>query len=105
MTDRVEAVACKSAAMAGSPPRERPRRVSVQAPAVTETNGDRPDPREAARSAGLRYSSDSQSGIRRRRSGRGFGYTDADGKAVRDREVLDRIKALAIPPAWTDVWI
>jgi len=72
---------------------------------VTETNGDRPDPREAARSAGLRYSSDAQPGIRRRRSGRGFTYVDSDGATVRDKEVLARIKALAIPPAWTDVWI
>jgi DNA topoisomerase I len=72
---------------------------------VTETNGDRPDPREAARSAGLRYSSDAQPGIRRRRAGRGFSYVDSDGATVRDKEVLARIKTLAIPPAWTDVWI
>jgi DNA topoisomerase I len=72
---------------------------------VTETNGDRPDPREAARSAGLRYSSDTQPGLRRRRSGRGFAYVDSDGAAVSDPEVKGRIKALAIPPAWTDVWI
>ena len=72
---------------------------------MTDTNGDRGDPREAARSAGLRYSSDAQPGIRRRRSGRGFSYVDSDGATVRDREVLARIKALAIPPAWRDVWI
>jgi DNA topoisomerase I len=73
---------------------------------VTEQNtGDRPDPREAARDAGLRYSSDAQPGIRRRRSGRGFSYVDADGKTVRDAALLARIKSLAIPPAWNDVWI
>jgi DNA topoisomerase I len=72
---------------------------------VTETNGNRPDPREAARSAGLRYSSDAQPGILRRRSGRGFSYVDQDGAVVRDKELLARIKSLAIPPAWTDVWI
>ncbi|NUW36391.1 DNA topoisomerase IB [Nonomuraea sp. SMC257] len=43
-------------------------------------------------------------GITRRRHGRGFGYRHADGTAV-DAETLARIKALAIPPAWTDVWI
>ncbi|MGW0805782.1 DNA topoisomerase IB [Nonomuraea sp. NPDC002799] len=41
----------------------------------------------------------------RRRRGRGFGYHDPDGRPVRDRPTLGRIKALAIPPAWTDVWI
>jgi DNA topoisomerase IB len=44
-------------------------------------------------------------GIIRRRHGRGFGYVDARGRPVRDEEVLARIRALAIPPAWTDVWI
>ena len=43
-------------------------------------------------------------GIRRRRAGRGFAYYDDDGR-VEDPEVLARIRALAIPPAWTDVWI
>jgi len=58
-----------------------------------------------ARDAGLRYSTDTRPGITRRRSGRGFSYRDADGATVRDREVVARIRALAIPPAWTDVWI
>lgn len=44
-------------------------------------------------------------GIRRVRRGRGFGYVGADGKRITDRETLDRIKALVIPPAWEDVWI
>src|SRR5437588_13121446 len=44
-------------------------------------------------------------GIRRRRCGKGFTYVDVDGARVRDREVLDRIRALVIPPAWEDVWI
>jgi DNA topoisomerase IB len=43
-------------------------------------------------------------GYRRRRAGRGFSYTDTDGAPIRD-ERLDRIRGLAIPPAWTDVWI
>jgi DNA topoisomerase I len=44
-------------------------------------------------------------GITRRRRGRGFSYEDDRGKPVRDPEVLARIRALAVPPAWTDVWI
>src|SRR3954462_503100 len=44
-------------------------------------------------------------GLTRRRAGRGFTYHRADGTRVNDDEVLARIKALAIPPAWTDVWI
>jgi DNA topoisomerase IB len=43
-------------------------------------------------------------GYRRRRAGRGFSYTDTDGAPIRD-ERLDRIRGLAIPPAWKDVWI
>jgi DNA topoisomerase-1 len=69
------------------------------------TEADRADSREVARDAGLRYSSDAQAGLRRRRAGRGFVYIDSDGVTVRDPEVKARIKALAIPPAWTDVWI
>ncbi|MFI5585588.1 DNA topoisomerase IB [Amycolatopsis sp. NPDC051758] len=44
-------------------------------------------------------------GIRRVRRGRGFSYTTTDGEPVTDRELLDRIKDLVIPPAWRDVWI
>ena len=55
--------------------------------------------------ARLRHSSDDGPGIARRRSGRGFSYRDADGAVVRDSETLERIRAIAIPPAWTDVWI
>jgi len=47
----------------------------------------------------------SEPGIRRARRGRGFSYLGADGAPIRDREVLERIGALAIPPAWEDVWI
>jgi DNA topoisomerase-1 len=63
------------------------------------------DPREAAESAGLVYVSDEEPGIRRRRAGKGFTYKGPDGRAVRDAATLARIRALAIPPAWTDVWI
>jgi DNA topoisomerase IB len=44
-------------------------------------------------------------GWARRPSGRGFTYLDGDGERIADRDVVARIKALAIPPAWTDVWI
>ena len=54
---------------------------------------------------GLTYCSDSYPGLARVRSGSGFSIRDADGKAVKDAKVLDRIRMLAIPPAWTDVWI
>lgn len=59
----------------------------------------------SAEEAGLRYVSDQTSGIRRRRAGRGFTYLAADGGSLRDAESLTRIRSLAIPPAWTDVWI
>jgi DNA topoisomerase-1 len=58
-----------------------------------------------AQDAGLRYVSDQSPGIQRRRAGRGFSYRDPAGTPVTDRETLARIRALAIPPAWTDVWI
>ena len=60
---------------------------------------------ETAKTAGLRYVSDTSPGIRRKRSGKGFRYVDASGNTIRDRAVVRRIKALVIPPAWTDVWI
>jgi DNA topoisomerase I len=63
------------------------------------------DPKEAAESAGLRYVSDTRPGIRRRKSGKGFTYSRADGSKLTEIDVLRRIKSLAIPPAWTDVWI
>ena len=59
----------------------------------------------AAKDAGLRYVSDTQPGIRRRRAGRGFKYSASDGGAIRDKAELDRIAKIVIPPAWTDVWI
>lgn len=60
----------------------------------------------SAQLAGLRYTTEEQPGIRRRRRrGRGFAYVDRDGVPVRDDGELRRIRELAIPPAWTDVWI
>src|SRR4051812_29087528 len=63
------------------------------------------DPKEAAACAGLRHVSDARPGIRRRKLGKGFTYTRPDGSRVTEADVLRRIKSLAIPPAWTDVWI
>lgn len=54
---------------------------------------------------GLSYSSDAQPGISRRRSGKGFSYRDARGDLVTDPKVLQRIRSLAIPPAYEKVWI
>ena len=62
------------------------------------------DPEEAAQYAGLLYVSDDRAGISRVRSGKGFSYK-LGGRTVRDAATLERIKALAVPPAWTDVWI
>jgi DNA topoisomerase I len=76
---------------------KRPRKLA--APEVVS------DPVESAQSAGLRYVSDAQPGIRRKRAGKGFAYVDSDGKTIRDAEQLARIRSLAIPPAYTDVWI
>ena len=63
------------------------------------------DPMTAADEAGLVYVSDEEPGIRRVRRGKGFSYYTPDRQLIRDKEVLARIKALAIPPAWQDVWI
>jgi DNA topoisomerase I len=48
---------------------------------------------------------DDQPGIERRRRGESFVYVGADGKVIRNKAVVDRIRALAVPPAWTNVWI
>ncbi len=64
-----------------------------------------PDAPVAARQAGLRHVSDEQPGIARQRAGEGFRYLHPDGSPVRDPATLERIRALAIPPAWRDVWI
>jgi DNA topoisomerase-1 len=63
------------------------------------------DPVESAQAAGLRYVSDTMPGIRRKKAGKGFAYVGQDGKPIRDEKELARIRSLAIPPAYTDVWI
>ncbi|HEY6957754.1 MAG TPA: DNA topoisomerase IB [Candidatus Limnocylindria bacterium] len=64
-----------------------------------------PEVVEAAKEAGLRYATDERRGIRRHRSGRGFRYVGPDGEPIADETDLRRIRKLAIPPAWTEVWI
>jgi len=62
-------------------------------------------PVESAAAAGLRYVNDEGPGIRRQRRGTAFSYDGPDGQPIGDGRVMRRIKALVIPPAWTDVWI
>ena len=78
---------------------KRMRKVAAPAPEVVS------DLVESAQAAGLRYVSDTQPGIRRKRAGKGFAYVGTDGKTIRDAKELSRIRSLAIPPAYTDVWI
>jgi len=72
---------------------------------MADTAAPAPSPPDEARANGMRYVSDTDPGIRRRRSGTGFAYRLPDGSPVRDRDTLARIAKLAIPPAYTDVWI
>ena len=60
---------------------------------------------DAAEEAGLQYVSDERPGYRRKAKGKHFEYLDTNGKSICDEQRLLRIKRLAIPPAWTDVWI
>jgi DNA topoisomerase I len=73
-----------------------------QKPIELDSDVDRAD---AAEEVGLRYVSDDRPGYRRRAKSSVFEYLDAEGKLIRDEQRLLRIKRLAIPPAWTDVWI
>jgi DNA topoisomerase-1 len=78
---------------------------SRSAPKVEAGVVPKPESIQSAVAAGLRYVTGREPGIRRVRRGAGFAYVAPDGKVVRDRGTLDRIRKLAIPPAWTDVWI
>ena len=60
---------------------------------------------QSARKVGLRYVTDAKPGIRRERLRGRFRYIDPSGRTIKDQTTLARIKALVIPPAWTDVWI
>ena len=63
------------------------------------------DTSASAQVAGLRYVADHSIGIRRKRAGTGFRYIGPDGRPIHKPQELHRIRALAIPPAWTEVWI
>lgn len=80
---------------------ERPRSRTA-GPGAPEAPSPAPD---APRIPGLRYVSDETPGLTRRRSGKGWSYRDAHGAPVRDKAVLARLRALAVPPAWTEVWL
>ncbi|RCS25247.1 DNA topoisomerase IB [Phyllobacterium salinisoli] len=75
----------------------------LKAPGNSEN--DYVDVQATARAASLIYCNDTEPGIRRRRVGKGFWYVATDGSRLDDGETLTRIRSLAIPPAWTDVWI
>src|SRR5262245_59215249 len=80
----------------------RPKRNGLKVAAADPAS----DPQRSARLAGLRYVSDEVvPGIRRLGRPRRFRYVNPDGRPVSDPLDLQRIRALAIPPAWTDVWI
>lgn len=84
------------------------RSMSKTAARATASRASAPPPgpgQEAAEQAGLRYVSDDGPGIRRLRRGRMFRYVDPSGEDVKDAATLERIRKLAIPPAYEDVWI
>jgi DNA topoisomerase-1 len=72
---------------------------------MTTHNLDSPVPAQIAERAGLCYVSDSEPGYSRQRRGRGFTYLDEAGKLITSKKKRQRLEALVIPPAWTDVWI
>ena len=63
------------------------------------------DPKVTAKAVGLRYSLNCSKGYYRKRKPNGFSYIDHDGNKITEKEVLERIKKLVIPPAWENVWI
>jgi len=69
------------------------------------TSADLEEIQEALAPVGLHYTTDRKPGITRVRRGKGFSYHRANGELIRSERTLSRIRALAIPPAWTDVWI
>ena len=69
------------------------------------TSGAPTEPTTSAQVAGLRYVTDGIPGITRQRRGPGFRFVTPNGTTLRDAKEIQRIKSLAIPPAWTNVWI
>jgi DNA topoisomerase I len=87
--------------MASQAKKTRPKKAKNGAPPIEAAL----DPEAAAKQAKLRYVSDAMPGITRHNARNGFDYRLPDGALVRDIDTLRRIRSLAIPPAWTDVWI
>jgi DNA topoisomerase-1 len=84
----------------------RPARAARGSGRIAQPSPAAVEPEESAADAGLVYIDDSRPGIRRRRAGKGFAYFDErSGETVRDPKRLAWIRQLAIPPAWSDVWI
>jgi DNA topoisomerase-1 len=79
--------------------------VDVPKVAMENDSDYKADARQAAEDAGLRYVTDALPGITRRARRSGFSYFDPEGRIVKDAATLKRIRALAIPPAYSDVWI
>ena len=82
-------------------PSTRQQRKNVKTPKLKIIT----DPAQSAKEAGLVYVGDDTPGIRRKRAGKGFYFVGPDGARIRDEAQIARIRALGIPPAWTDVWI
>jgi len=72
---------------------------------AAKANSSPVDAQETAQSVGLTYVSDQQPGISRRRLGDNFKYFGVDGKRITDQNTLDRVRKLAVPPAYVGVWI
>jgi DNA topoisomerase I len=72
---------------------------------TTERTENGKSPEEVARAAGLRYVVEGDPGITRVTRGRGFSYHAASGSLIKSAREKDRLRSLAIPPAWTEVWI
>jgi DNA topoisomerase-1 len=102
-TAALKARAARARMAAAFDPAAVPR--TLQAPPPLRLPATDLPPQRAASAAGLRYVSDLDPGIRRRACGKGFSYLASDGKLLTDRDAAARIRTLAIPPAWRDVWI
>jgi DNA topoisomerase-1 len=92
---------CDSAAPGARHPRDAP---SATLPLDERDRHAMNDDQRPA-TGGLRHARDDRPGLTRRRAGRGFSYRDADGRRIHDRDTIERIRKIAIPPAWNDVWI
>jgi DNA topoisomerase-1 len=83
---------------------KRPKESAITREAA-KTSAPATDSVASAKSAGLRYVSLTGPGIRRKSTGQSMVYFGTDGETIKDADILARIKSLAIPPAWRDVWI